>query len=371
MIRSINPPQLRQSLPGFMQTAAWWQEKMNTQLASWAELRHDNLLYAKQSYSGGVVCSFPDSYVEPFPEFYASVKQFAGIAASYFGKMGEIYIQDYFLTMTGIADTLQIVSQKTLNLNTLTENEKLFLKSMLKPPDPVCGAPYTGWYTQLYYTGEIGFNAYDALTADVHTAPTDEAGIPVGWVLHVGTGDVEMAIVNAEKSDGQFTTFIGPVYKYHELVTTNFQRLSDEEWKAMYDQSPPPRPSFVNLYLADKNGGSMGEAISLLTDVEDIQTAQKLTSFVLSQNYPNPFNSETIISITIPPSFAHEIVSVRIFNITGQLVSDLFERELPSGTYAVRWDGNTITNTPAASGVYFYYVSVGNYRKVGKMLLLR
>ena len=60
-----------------MQTAAWWQQKMNTQLASWAQLRHDNLLYAKPSYSGGVSCSFPEAYVEPFPEFYGRLAAFA------------------------------------------------------------------------------------------------------------------------------------------------------------------------------------------------------------------------------------------------------------------------------------------------------
>ena len=40
---------------------------LNTQLASWAELRHDTILYAKQSYTGGVTCEFPDAYVDPYP----------------------------------------------------------------------------------------------------------------------------------------------------------------------------------------------------------------------------------------------------------------------------------------------------------------
>ena len=52
-IRQLNPPAQRNNLPPFMTTAAWWQEKMNTQLGSWSELRHDNVLYAKQSYTGG------------------------------------------------------------------------------------------------------------------------------------------------------------------------------------------------------------------------------------------------------------------------------------------------------------------------------
>ena len=60
-----------------MQTAAWWQHKMNSQLSSWTELRHDNLLYAKQSYTGGIICSYPYSYVEPVPEFFNSISVLA------------------------------------------------------------------------------------------------------------------------------------------------------------------------------------------------------------------------------------------------------------------------------------------------------
>ncbi len=82
IIRKLNPTQDRTTLPPFMQTAAFWQEKMNTQLSSWTELRHDNLLYAKQSYTGGTICSFPYSYVEPFPEFYQTLKDFSITAAN-------------------------------------------------------------------------------------------------------------------------------------------------------------------------------------------------------------------------------------------------------------------------------------------------
>jgi len=67
-----------------MKTAAFWQQKMNTQLASWTELRHDNLLYAKQSYTGGTVCSYPYSFVEPFPEFYSALNEYSTEAYNYF-----------------------------------------------------------------------------------------------------------------------------------------------------------------------------------------------------------------------------------------------------------------------------------------------
>lgn len=375
MVRKLNPPNERTQLPAFMQTAAWWQEKMNTQLAAWAELRHDNLLYAKQSYTGGITCSYPYSYVEPFPEFYSTLKSYATLAAECFGKMQLTYIQQYFSDVCGIADTLQSIAQKTLERKSVSEEEKTFLQNMLIITSPynVCGSSktYNGWYPKLYFTSQSELTEFNAIVADVHTAPTNEFGEMVGWVLHAGTGNVEMVIVNAELSDGQWITFIGPVYKYHELVTTNFQRLTDEEWKEMYSQSQPPRPPFVNLYLANGVGETMGEAISLATSISDLPINQQPTTFELAQNFPNPFNSGTIISFKIPTSLAHSIVKVKIYTIVGQEVATLLEQELPAGNYAVRWDGTTDKNISAASGVYFYRVSVGSQQKIGKMLLVR
>ncbi len=86
-IRSLNPPSNRDNLPPFMQTAAWWQQKMNSQLVSWTELRHDNLLYAKQSYTGGITCSYPYTYVEPIPQFWESLSH---LAQKLFGSIQRI-----------------------------------------------------------------------------------------------------------------------------------------------------------------------------------------------------------------------------------------------------------------------------------------
>jgi len=65
----------------FMQTKAWQEKELQTSLASWAELRHDTILYAKQSYTPSLESAGPQQeqpkpkpvvgYVEPVPEFYA------------------------------------------------------------------------------------------------------------------------------------------------------------------------------------------------------------------------------------------------------------------------------------------------------------
>ncbi|GAJ12260.1 unnamed protein product, partial [marine sediment metagenome] len=62
--------------PMFMQTQAWQDRELQAALASWAELRHDTILYAKQSYTPPTMAPPPPpkpvvGYVEPVPEFYA------------------------------------------------------------------------------------------------------------------------------------------------------------------------------------------------------------------------------------------------------------------------------------------------------------
>ncbi|HVN47244.1 MAG TPA: DUF3160 domain-containing protein, partial [Bacteroidota bacterium] len=245
-IRTLNPPADRTALPKFMQTASWWQEKMNTQLASWAELRHDNLLYAKQSYTSGVMCSYPQSYVEPVPAFYQALKQFCSNAETKLSSYNVASVTSFFHRFGLIADTLASIAAKELTQTSLTQAEKTFLASMLVF-EGECGFPYTGWYTQLFYQfyyhniSGNNFTTQNYVVADFHTAPTDSAGNPVGWVMHAGTGPVNMAVIAAPLPDGTPCAFIGPVFSYYECTTTNFNRLTDDEWKTMYAQSPSSR----------------------------------------------------------------------------------------------------------------------------------
>ena len=63
--------------PEVMRTAAWKRKQLQTGLASWAELRHDTILYAKQSVTAHAVCEYPEGYVEPYPRFYETLAQLA------------------------------------------------------------------------------------------------------------------------------------------------------------------------------------------------------------------------------------------------------------------------------------------------------
>lgn len=69
-------------------------------------------------------------------------------------------------------------------------------------------------------------------------------------------------------------------------------------------------------------------------------------TFLLSQNYPNPFNPRTIISFNLPDE---GFLSLKIYNINGELVENLFEGYKTAGAYNSEWNATGFT-----SGVYFY-----------------
>jgi hypothetical protein len=380
-LRSLNPPVDRSGLPPFMQTGAWWQQKMNTQLASWAELRHDNILYAKQSYTGMITCSYPYGYVEPIPAFYSALKEMANQSIEKFSNLPvnlsneKTYLTGFSVTM----DTLQTIASKELNNIPLDEKESNFIKSMLYTVNSNggCGGPeviINGWYKNrlIYYSPQLGSNPLpDNVVADFHTAPTDAAGNPVGWVKHAGTGPVNLCVLVENLPGVGSSIFAGPVSSYYEYTTTNFIRLTDENWQSTF-LSQSLRPDFVNSYLADNSGNSKGTGSMLITGViNNPQPDLPVDYQIHVQNYPNPFNPTTTIVFSIPQGLANQRVELKIFNITGELVTSLLNKDLQSGNYLVRWNGKDQFDQNASSGIYFYQLKVGSHFKAGKMNLIK
>ena len=85
--------------------------------------------------------------------------------------------------------------------------------------------------------------------------------------------------------------------------------------------------------------------------------------FRLSQNYPNPFNPTTNIKFSIPE---RSQVTIKIFNVLGQLVSTLVNGEFNVGSYNVDFNATSLS-----SGIYFYTLSAGNFQLTKKMMLLK
>ena len=381
-IRALNPPKDRSNLPLFMTTAGFWQEKLNTQLASWAQLRHDNLLYAKQSYTGSTTCSFPYTYIEPFPEFYQNLKILAESAQTKFKSLnlnnyGFMYsINDYFNNLGKIADTLYTISEKELDGTAFSQQESDFLKRVIYNTDGGCGSlPYDGWYSKLFYMDYLnsseGFLNNDMTVADVHTVPTDCSGNDLGWVKHVGTGPVNLGVFIAPLPNNQNTAFIGPVMSFYEYTSANFIRLTDQEWKDSALTSAL-RPSWVNNYLANISGASRGTGESLITGIQNNIGGQNVPgSFLIVKAFPNPFNPSTTLNITIPESLSNSLVQLSIFDIQGRLVRRIINNNLPPGNYLYKWDGKNENGVSVSSGVYIANLRLADKISSTKIVLLK
>ncbi|MCX6152429.1 MAG: glycosyl hydrolase 53 family protein [Ignavibacteriales bacterium] len=103
------------------------------------------------------------------------------------------------------------------------------------------------------------------------------------------------------------------------------------------------------------------------TGVEDLLQSVP-EKFQLTQNYPNPFNPETTIKFSISE---RSFVSLRIYNVLGNLVKTLIQDEKEAGSYSIIWNGTEEAGTTVSSGVYFLKLEAGSKNQVRKMVLIR
>lgn len=90
----------------------------------------------------------------------------------------------------------------------------------------------------------------------------------------------------------------------------------------------------------------------------------------LRQNYPNPFNPTTRIQIGVPATY-NEPVSLKIYNVRGQLVRTVFSGTKPPGFHEFVWNGLDDRGSPVASGVYFANFVAVDTRLTRKMVMLK
>jgi len=362
-IRKMNPPYDRSSLPKFMRTAAWQQKNMTTQLASWAELRHDFLLYAKQPYTSGASCSFPVIYVEPVPNTYRALSKFANLALNVTKDIKNIDCSSFFYYFASACNTLAIIADKELINQTMTDDEEIFLsKTLYTHPD--CSDDILGWYPSLYYGNyfQVGCFKDKYIVADVHTAPTDADGNEVGWVKHAGTGKFNLAVVVTDLPDGNKYALAGPVMSYYEYTSTNYKRLTDEEWQQAVD-TIGMRPDYVNLYLAGKDGGDKGLYSILFTDVPNNPVVEQSIDII---NFPNPFNDYTTIAFKIPEQLSNQTVELSICDLSGNIIRHLLNQPMTNGNYTARWNAKDETGRPVPQGIYLFKIKIGDLVKIGK-----
>ncbi len=332
-IRELNPLSSSEDIPYFMKTTAWHHEKLNTQLTSWAQLRHDNILYGKQSYTGGTGCSYPLTYIEPYTDFYQRLQYFSENAADFFeivfngfdfqSKTGIIKYYSRYAEIMGIFKEIAV---KELSGVALNDEEIVFLKTMISQY-MASGPSITGWFNDLFFEPWNALN-WDYTVADVHTQPTDQWGNVVGHVLHVGNGYINTGVFLAPNptNPDQLMAFAGPVSSFHSEVTNNFYRYTDQEWEEKFIWNPgvpPARSDWISEYMAGAKGEALPEGRKLKgllytetnTDPADIRDMDYLLVF------PNPARDQVHLRFILNQK---ALIYAEIFDVSGRLISRPF-----------------------------------------------
>ncbi len=115
------------------------------------------------------------------------------------------------------------------------------------------------------------------------------------------------------------------------------------------------------VVLANSTLGVDSYAINMLRAINPLESlagvginqisSEVPDKYILHQNYPNPFNPTTKINFDLPKN--NGFVSLKVYNVLGQLVSDLVNKQLQSGTYEYEFDAASLN-----SGIYFYSLQV-------------
>jgi len=130
--------------------------------------------------------------------------------------------------------------------------------------------------------------------------------------------------------------------------------------------------TWKRIYLAEtdeaqKDSGTVFlddfTASFIITDVDQNEKNPIPDHFRLEQNYPNPFNPTTQISFVLPQ---REHVNLEVYNILGQRVTTLLNKEMPPGQHAVQFDAGEL-----ASGIYLYRLKVGDFQETRRMVFLK
>jgi hypothetical protein len=134
-------------------------------------------------------------------------------------------------------------------------------------------------------------------------------------------------------------------------------------------EAPAADVLYYYLRQIDLNGTATRSAVIevLLAPTAVLEQALPLAT-ALAQNYPNPFNPETTIHFDLAGETG---VSLRVFDMTGQVVRTLVRGSLPAGSYTELWDGRNEMGMKVGSGVYFYELQAGSFSSKRKMTLLQ
>ncbi|TFG14277.1 DUF3160 domain-containing protein [Candidatus Thorarchaeota archaeon] len=238
--------------PLFMRNQAWVDKQLHTALASWTELRHDTILYAKQSYAAPEAAPSPEQppgYVEPVPTVYGRLASLCLMMLEGLGTRSLLSerLQDRLETLHSFLLDLRSIAIKELAGQSINETDIQVIESARHTLEYIGTMPEDPLITS-------GIDKYMSLIADVHTDPNTMK------VLEEAVGDPHIIIV-AVPINGQLMLARGGTFSYYEFTQPMSDRLTDEAWREILDQGDEPDfPEWTSSFIvtADTEGLMLG-----------------------------------------------------------------------------------------------------------------
>ncbi len=243
-LRTIYAKDKDAKLPYFMVTPEWDRKDLNAMLASWAELKHDAILYAKQPFGaecggGGIPEPLTKGYVEPNTGFWKKAIELLENTQKLLKDQNMLTdkIKEATERIHEEAEFLLRVSEKELAGTVLTDEEYDQIKcigatfenislNLIRQPDQYLD----GW------SNVEGADKKVALVADVYTANSDNN--PEKSILFEAVGNADEIYVVVE-IDGYLYLTRGAVLSYREFIQPiDMPRLTDEEWQEQLEKDP-------------------------------------------------------------------------------------------------------------------------------------
>jgi hypothetical protein len=249
-LKALAQPSDEFTYPFFMQNKAWELKNLNTSLASWAELRHDAILYGKQSGAEGDGAEWypnpPKGYVEPNVLFYRRLGELLSFTRQGLESRGLLTerMEEKFKRFMELVSFLEKVSVKELANQPLTNDEYDQIKDIGALLENLTifvmvDEAVEGWYEVI---SDVDRNV--AVVADVHTSQDK--------VLEEGVGPA-FEIYTIVEVDGYLRLTRGAVFSYYEFVHPASDRLTDEKWQLMLKKNEqPPLPDWTREYLSNQ-----------------------------------------------------------------------------------------------------------------------
>lgn len=218
--------------PPFMQNQAWTRKDLLTYLGSYAELKHDTVLYAKQVMAEMGGDEIPDrddrGYVEPEPVVLgrlAALTRATAEGLAGYGMLGDEDADNLSL-LSQLADQLATIASKELTNETPTEDEFELIRSF--------GGQLEHFWQEVYK--DEADDPYFSTREFPAAVVTDIATDPNGSCLELGTGRAANVYVIVPV-DGVPRIARGAIYTFYQFPWPMSDRLTDSAWREMLNSS--------------------------------------------------------------------------------------------------------------------------------------